>query len=148
MYKKHLILGIGIGIFVSSLIFYGVFKIYSSKISSEYINLNLEEDYIIEKATDMGMIFFDTISFENSDGNKDENGNPVVSPENFVYVTIPKNSTAIEIAQILEDAELISDKATFTNYIIDANLQRNLHYGGFLIPKGATNEQLLGILTK
>lgn len=147
MYKKHLILGIGIGIFIASMIFFITFLVYQSSSINTPMAFEYEEDYIVERATDMGMIFFDKVNFQSSEDNVDENGNLVVSPDNYVYVTIPKDATAIEIAQIFEDADIIEDKAEFTNLIIDANLQRNLHHGDFLVPKDVTDEELLKMLT-
>ncbi len=144
MYKKHLILGIGIGIFIASLVFFCAFYIYNSRIViSDEVDVN--EDYIIEKATDMGMIFFDRLQFQ--DGQTTEDGTMVVSPDEFVYVSIPKNAMAVEVADILVEAGLVTDKTQFINYLIDANLTRSLKFGDFLIPKDATPEEIATMLT-
>ncbi len=151
MYKKHIILGIGIGVFISSLIFFISFFIYQYTVVDDLVTMDYSDDYIVERATDMGMIFFDRIDFEtttvtNEDGTTSEE--VAVDPEEYVYVSIPKDATAIEIAEIFEEAGLIEDKVEFTNYIIDENLSRNLQFGDFLIKKGKSYSELLEILTK
>lgn len=153
MYKKHLILGIGIGIFISSLICFISFKIYKLNSLENINSLDYEDDYVIDRATEMGMIFFDKVYFENNvskDATAENSGENeyVISPEDYVYVVIPKDCTAIEVANILESKGVITDKTTFTNYIIDANLQRKLNYGDFLIPKNISNEEIANMLIK
>ncbi len=145
LYKKHLILGIGIGIFLSSLVFFSTLKFNSAKAN---LTAEIDDDYIIEKATDMGMIFFDSINFSNekSVDESTESSNAITS-DNYVYIYIPKNSTAVEVADALEKEGLIEDKVVFTNYLIDANLTRKLHFGTFLIAKDATDEEIVNMLT-
>ncbi len=149
MYKKHIVLGIGIGVFLSSLIFLISFMVYKYTVVDNLVNIDYSDDYIVEKATDMGMIFFDRIDFQKPV--IDDNGtqeSAVIDPEEYIYVTIPKDATAIEISEILEDAGLVDDKISFTNYIIDENLSRNLQFGDFLIKKGKSYSELLEVLTK
>lgn len=50
MYKKQLILGVAIGIFISNLIFYISFNVYENK-------NNITDEYIIDRASELGMIF-------------------------------------------------------------------------------------------
>ncbi len=147
MYKKHIILGIGIGIFFSAIVFLISFKIYEMKVMSEMVKMDVTDEYIIDRATEMGMIFFDNVSFKNDVENTDGKGGIELAPESFVLVSIPKNSTAIEIAEILYAKGLVEDKVAFTNTIINANLSRSLRHGDFLIPTNVTSEELLDILT-
>lgn len=139
----------GIGIFFTSLIFFLVYETSKMNDINNEKNVEVTDEYIIDRATEMGMIFFNNVYFQKpttTDGSNVHDKQIVVSPEDFVYVTIPKNSTAIEVAKILEEDGLISDSVEFTNYIIQANLQRQLQYGNFLVPKNATNEELASIL--
>ncbi len=147
MYKKHIILGMGIGILISTMVFLISFKIYEVKEVNNLVNMDVSDEYIIDRATEMGMIFFDNVIFKNSVENVDSNGTIELAPESFVLVSIPKNSTAIEIAEILAEKKLVEDKVAFTNLIINANLSRSLRHGEFLIPVGVTYEDLLNILT-
>lgn len=159
MYKKHLILGIGIGIFISCTVFLITIFVSNSSVKTEEKFAEYSDEYVIDRATEMGMIFFDKVYFEkknaeiqdassteSADG--EENKPIILNPEDYLYVTIPKNCTAIEVSSILEDAGVISDKVEFTNYIISANLQRKLHFGDFLFPKNATNKEIVDMLVK
>lgn len=159
MYKKHLILGIGIGIFISCTIFLIVIFVNNSTVDTQTKYVDYSDEYVIDRATEMGMIFFDKVYFEkksaeNADASKSESidgaeNKPIIlNPDDYLYVTIPKNCTAIEVSAILEEAGVIDDKVAFTNYIISANLQRQLHYGDFLFPENLTNEEIVDMLTK
>lgn len=148
MYKKHLILGIAIGIFLSSIVFFCAYYSTKDKGIVENITSEVDDDYVVERATELGMIFFDKLRFQNAPETIEENGTVTVSPEEYIYVSVPKNATAIEVAEILEDAGLVEDKIDFTNYLIEANLTKNLQFGEFLIPTTATDDEIASVMTK
>lgn len=154
MKKTQLMLGVAIGIFISSSIFFISFQVY--KYSNNEITLanesleEIDDEYIIDRATQMGMIFFDKVLFEDEEDNDiktSSGGNITIDDDDYVYVTIPKNCTTEDVATILEREGLV-DKDEFINFVVNEGKSRDLRYGYFLVPKDATYEQLVDIFTK
>lgn len=152
MNKKQLILGIAIGIFVSSFVFFLSFKMSEISnnlpVSSNEKTMEIDDDYIIDRATEMGMIFFDKVLFENKGGLIDDDGDIVVSSDDYVYVTIPKNCSTEDVANILQREGLVEDKEEFVDFVVSENMATKLRYGEFLIPKNSSYEDLIELLTK
>lgn len=149
MDKKQLILGVAIGIFISSSIFLVSFEIYENSNNDDLIVQTEEptDEYVIDRATEMGMIFFDRLLFQDDDGTVNDDGDMVLSSDDYIYVTIPKGCSTEDVANILEREGLIDDKDDFADFVINKNMSRKLRYGQFLIPKDVTYDQLLEILS-
>jgi hypothetical protein len=61
--------------------------------------------------------------------------------------SVGDSQSAESIAQSLVDMDLVSDKQTFLNAVVNADAEKRLRSGTFTIPAGSTPEQIVAILT-
>ena len=61
--------------------------------------------------------------------------------------TVNNNESAESIAASLESSGIIPDQAAFLDVVYQANADTRLKAGTFSIPRGATSEEILSILT-
>lgn len=161
LYKLFLILGIGIGLLVSSLLNMAYPKI-------EYVSYS--EEQIIEKARELGMVSLKEV-LKINDEDKDEeekNENNEINEineeesntdefnteeleednDNTVEFVINKGENSEEIINRLYEKGIITDKDTFSKEVIEKNLQKRFIYGVYELEYGMDHETLLKILTR
>ena len=85
---------------------------------------------------------------EQNNKNNLKSENKESQSDNSVHaVTIPKNATEADIAGILMESGLINDPETFYAAIRNTDSTGKLKYGNFNIPNGATEEEIIKILS-
>lgn len=161
MNKLFLILGVGIGLVIASLLNMAYPKI-------KYISYTDEQ--IIERAKDLGMVSLkEVISItqdnreKNKENDEDENIEKEVASnaeseegiddniieENIVIeFVINKGENSEQIINKLFEAEIINDKDEFTSLIIEKNVQKKFKYGVFQLEKNMGYDLLIKELTR
>lgn len=146
---SFLLLGLGIGIILTNLIYYVNPKI-------EYQNLSDEE--IVEKAKELGMVFLkDSIQIDNikeetshieedyTDESKEEQ---VEEEQTEVEFKILQGQSLETIAENLYSAGLIDDVYGFVNYCKEKGMTRRFRVGTYNLVSGMDYEALLTTLIK
>ncbi|MDD2573172.1 MAG: hypothetical protein WCS98_00285 [Bacillota bacterium] len=67
--------------------------------------------------------------------------------DNSVPVAIPQGAMGSDVADILLDEGLISDKEGFETRLVELEMDRNIVYGEYSIPKGGTLDEIIKIIT-
>lgn len=171
MVNRNFFLGLGLGIIISSVIFYlsiivinktpvndnKVVEISNEEIISRAKKLGMvpisslpstnqnpiSDDEIIKKAADLGMVFI-------TEEKPQETTQPTQIPTQqlqLVDVRITGGSSAESVSKTLYDAGLIEEVSSFTKYIKDNDKATKIRAGYFKINKGSTFDQILTILT-
>lgn len=129
-----LILGIGIGIILTNMIYYVNPVI-------EYVECS-EED-IISKAKDLGMVFVKNNIETNS--NKEELNKAEVKKKKF---TVKSGDTLDEISERLYELGLIDNAKNFCQYSTAKGVAKHLRTGNYVISSDFDYETIIKILTK
>lgn len=150
--KLFLILGIGIGLLVSSML------------NIAYPNIKYmpySESQIIEKAKELGMVFLkeaiskndeksaeiDTTDVEDEVDNIEESTVPQNEDKHEVEFVINKGDNSERIAEKLLEAGIIKNKEEFIKEIIAKNAQKKFQYGIYELETEMDYESLIKILT-
>ncbi|WP_058485182.1 hypothetical protein [Defluviitalea phaphyphila] len=163
---KSLVIGLGIGIIVTSLFV----MIFTLKLKNEKETTLLTNEEIIQKAKELGMInpldleadkfvlsneeiinkarklgmeYTSTVDLQVY---KEQEGQ--VDIEEFVTVFIPKGINSEEMAIIFYKNGLIDSVEEFNSYLKNQNLTTINNGGYFDIPKNSDYEELINIITK
>lgn len=136
----YLLLGLGIGILFTS-------TLYSIFPNIEYIEL--DDDIIIEKARDLGMVSLkDSIDLEKPPKDKDDSevgdDHKVIE---YVDCVVEKGDTLEDVASKLYELNLIDDKEEFILFTEDKNLDKKFNYGTFQIKYNTSYSTIIKILT-
>lgn len=136
----YLLLGLGIGILFTS-------TLYSIFPNIEYIEL--DDDIIIEKARDLGMVSLkDSIDLEKPPNDKDDSevgdDHKVIE---YVDCVVEKGDTLEDVASKLYELNLIDDKEEFILFTEDKNLDKKFNYGTFQIKYNTSYSTIIKILT-
>lgn len=140
-----LILGIGIGIFITALLAIIWFD-------QPNVDNALSDQQIIEKAKALGMIdptegsYKQSITVDEKTHEETEKGSS--SQESFVVLTVNKGMTVSDVASVLENTGIISDADVFIDEVRKADLITKLQPGIFEIKKGSTTDEIIRLLFK
>lgn len=149
MNKLFLVLGIGIGLLVSSLL-----NMAYPKIKYE----DYSEEQIVEKAKELGMVSIkEAISMkerksEETDVNEEvadpiiEDNYPEEEDKHPIEFVINKGDNSEEIVDKLFEKGIIKDKEDFIKKIIEDNLQRKFKYGIYELEPEMDYESLIKVL--
>ncbi|WIV11272.1 hypothetical protein [Proteiniborus sp. MB09-C3] len=143
--KLFLILGIGIGFLISSLLNIAYPK-------TEYISYT--EAQIIEKARELGMISLKeaiskddekTPEYTSNDSEKD--ATPAEEDKHVIEFVINKGDNSEQIVDKLFEEGIIKDKEGFIEKIKEKSLQRKFKYGVYELELEMDHESLIKTLT-
>lgn len=141
----YLVLGIGIGIIVSS-------TLYSILPNVKYIELS--DDIIRKKARELGMINLkESINLDNSSKEKNQNKNEVATEnvlekDEYVIIEIEKGYTLEDVAKNLFKSGLIDNEEEFILLAEDKTLDKKFNYGKFKIKYNTSYSTIIKILTE
>ncbi len=149
MNKLFLVLGLGIGLLISSFLNIAYPRI-------KYIAYT--DSQIIEKARELGMVSLKE-SISNSHSNSEEeiaetsstdlekDNNHVDEKNHTVEFIINKGDNSERIVNKLFEEGIIKDKEEFTKKIVEKELQRKFKHGVFELKKGMEYDSIIRILT-
>lgn len=147
MNKLFLVLGVGIGLVISSLL------------NMAYPRIKYEpytEAQIIEKAKELGMVSIkeaitkndeETVETAITDLNIEED-TTTNEDEQIVGFVINKGDNSEQIAQKLFEAGIIKDREKFIDKIIEKNVQKKFQYGVYELKIDMDYESLIKLLTR
>lgn len=141
----YLILGIGIGVIVSS-------TLYSIFPNVKYIELS--DDIIMDKARELGMINLkesinlDISSKEENQIKKEVVPEKVLENEEYVIIEIEKGDTLEDVANKLFSSGLIDNKEEFILLAEDKTLDKKFNYGKFKLKYNTSYSTIIKILTE
>lgn len=164
-YIKNILLGIGIGIIISSSI---TTTFYSSNTESSF--QHLDDEVIIRRAKELGMSFTYILPIQNPKDEKEDmiddldqnstenNGDKSeTSPEGssekdtseifYVKVNIPQGYNSFQIASILEESGVLKDRSMFIKEVDRLRLSRRLNWGTYDINSNMSISDLIKLLT-
>lgn len=132
IYNFYILLGVGIGIIITS-----VFFMLNPKI--KYVEYSNEA--IIEKAKDLGMIpLKESI---NKNGNETETSGQIEEVE----FTISPGQSLVEITDKLFEKGIIENKEEFIQFAMDNNMEKSLMPGDYILQKNLSYNILINIIT-
>ncbi|SDZ05981.1 YceG-like family protein [Proteiniborus ethanoligenes] len=163
--KLFLLLGIGIGFVIASLLNIAYPKIKYTSYTDEQV---------IEKARELGMVSLkeaisqsqDSVEKNNEDdeekiidekletiieedlNDNDTNAEAVAEENETIKFVISKGQNSEEIINKLFEAGIINDKEVFTNLAIERNVQKKFNYGTFQLNKNMEYDLLIKALTR
>lgn len=159
MKLKYYMRGVGIGVFVTTIILVIAFS---------FVGNNMSDEEIIDKAKKLGMVeasktmtnsTLNTTSKNETEGNQTIPGATNPMPDNSsannntanvnndsVEFTITENDVSRTVIERLAQQGLISDEAAFNKYLNDKGLDNNLQNGTFKIKRGISEEELANLL--
>lgn len=148
----YLILGLGIGIILSNIL-------YSISPQIEYIDLS-DEDIII-RAEELGYVSIkekillkeDKIERDDEDTQIKKYDKEAIEEEKenleeFIEVKIIEGDTLEDISQKLLELELIEDKEKFILTVEEEEMDKRFAYGTFKVSTNANHNQIIDLLTK
>ncbi|WP_352418447.1 hypothetical protein [Proteiniborus sp.] len=143
MNKLFLILGIGIGLLVSSMLNIAYPK-------TKYISYT--ETQIIEKARELGMVSLKESIIEKEEknletSNKTSNDSDFVEDKRTIEFIINKGDNSEEIVDKLFKEGIIEDKEEFTKKVIDNDIQKKFKYGVYELETKMEYDFLIEVLT-
>lgn len=155
MRKIEVVLGTGIGIVAATLVIYIATLLQPPKISDTVATKEMTDYEIMQRASDLGMIFFDD-SYVFVDGNMSEEEvkniaesvekTPVVAEE-YVEIQVKSGYNSLDVANMLKEKGLVNDAEEFNRYLIINDADRYIRTGTHLLRKGSTEQELLNALT-
>lgn len=139
-----LVLGLGIGLLISS-IFYNIYP------KIEYKPITDQE--IIERSKTLGMVSLkETISQDKAKEKVDEDGESKEKSEKTmpeeIILNIEKGLNSEEIYDEIEKTKLIEDMETFKKLVRDKDLEKSMKYGIYTLNEDITDEELIDLITK
>jgi len=133
----YLLLGIGIGIVITSSIYF----VTPNEKYKEYTN-----EEIIKRAKELGMVSLkERISIEDKDNQPSEQDETI--PEK-ININIEQGDTTDIIAEKLFGIKLISDIGKFKSLVNDMKVETRFQVGSYDIDKNTDYENIIKILTK
>lgn len=155
MRKIEVVLGTGIGIVVATLVIYIATLLQPTKISSTTDTVEMTDYEIMQRASDLGMIFFDdsyvfvddSMSEEEIKSISESSEKTPVVAEEYVEVQVTNGHNSLDVAKILEEKGLVDNAEEFNRYLIVNGADRYIRTGTHLLRKGSTEQELLNALT-
>lgn len=155
MRKIEVVLGTGIGIVVATLVIYIATLLQPVKTLDTVSNVEMTDYEIMQRASELGMIFFDdSYVFVDSSMSEEEKQNiaenlektPVVA-EDYVEIQVNDGHNSLDVAKMLQEKGLVENAEEFNRYLIVNNADRYIRSGTHLLRKGSTEQELLNALT-
>jgi len=132
----YILLGIGIGILLTNIIY----DFYPKVEYKEY-----SENEIIEKAKELGMVFLkDSIKVDNPIQNEKN----IEDEQKRVQFVIEYGDYLKEIAENLYREGLIDDVDSFMKYVKDKGLDKKLRVGTYTLSTGMDYDEIINVLLK
>lgn len=128
----YILLGIGIGILLTNII-------YNFHPNVQYREYSQEE--IIEKAKELGMVFLKDVIKVESDTEEKEDSKKV-------EFTVEKGDSLTEIANNLHEAGIIEDVNSFVKYVREKGLDKKIRVGSFMLSPDMDFDEIIEILLK
>jgi len=137
VYNFYVLLGVGIGIIISSVFFF----LNPNVQYKEYSN-----EEIIEKATELGMVTIKEALNTNNEENirKEETQ---LETEREIKFTISSGQPLVEIANNLFESEIIEDKEEFIQFVKDNNMDKRLLPGDYVLKSNLSYATIMKILS-
>jgi hypothetical protein len=171
--NKKFFLGLGLGIIISSMIFYMSFIVINKTSSKNNKSVEISDEEVINRAKKLGMVAYKALpdtkqtSLSNDEliAKASELGMVFKTDEKIkeTSVTVSQTQASTEVqtleirilggsadenvSQTLYEAGLIEDTAAFTKYIRDKGKSTRLRAGYFKIKKDSSYDEILTILT-
>lgn len=138
---SYLILGIGIGILVTS-------TLYSNFPNVKYVEFT--DDIIIEKAKELGMVNLkESINLDNlSNNEKKVKDETVTEKEEYIKFEIIKGETLEDVASNLFNLGIIDNKKEFIQLAEDKTLDKMFNYGVYELKFNLSYSTIIKILTE
>lgn len=83
---------------------------------------------------------------ENTNQTKPEDGQD--TQDGHVQIEVRDGQFSDSVCKMLQDAGLIEDASDFNNYLVEHQYDHSIFPGTYDIPKGATYEEIAGLLTR
>lgn len=128
----YILLGIGIGVLLTNII-------YNFHPNVQYREYSQEE--IIEKAKELGMVFLKDVIKVESDTEEKEDSKKV-------EFTVKKGDSLTEIASNLHGAGIIEDVNSFVKYVREKGLDKKIRVGSFMLSSDMDFDEIIEILLK
>ncbi len=128
----YILLGIGIGILLTNII-------YNFHPNIQYREYSQEE--IIEKAKELGMVFLKDVIKVESDTEEKEDSKKV-------EFAVEKGDSLTEIANNLHEAGIIEDVNSFVKYVREKGLDKKIRVGSFMLSPDMDFDEIIDILLK
>jgi len=128
----YILLGIGIGILLTNII-------YNFHPNVQYREYSQEE--IIEKAKELGMVFLKDVIKVESDTEEKEDSKKV-------EFAVEKGDSLTEIANNLHEAGIIEDVNSFVKYVREKGLDKKIRVGSFMLSPDMDFDEIIEILLK
>lgn len=148
---KYYLRGLGIGIFVSTVILSVSFALKKPAMSDEEVIARAEElgmilpeeekDVIPTEQTDETDTEDETVQPEDT---KQPEGETVITQTEF---TVEVGESSNQVAQKLAELGLVDDAEAFNQYMVEQNYDSYVLPGTVVIPQGADYEQIAQLLT-
>lgn len=135
----YIILGIGIGIIVTSLIF-----ILKPKI--KYVDYS--DDEIIKKAKELGMVSVKEKIELNEEKDKRETDEKEDAKEEIILFRVENDDTLTSVADRLLKKELIANKEDFIQFAKYKEADKKLRTGDYKLEKNSSYNEIIKILIK
>lgn len=134
VYNFYILLGVGIGIIITS-----VFFLLNPKVQyKEYSN-----EEIMEKATELGMVTIkESLSTNNEKNIKEE------EIQKEMKFSIKSGQPLVEIANNLFESGIIEDKQEFIQFIEDKKMDKRLRPGDYVLNRNLSYTTIMKILSK
>jgi len=184
MTKKSLIFGIGVGILLMALISLGAYMIQRNShrnnladlratldattdeliialdTQAPQINIGLDDNVIITRARELGMIFADEIEMpivpESNEGEIDSdsasNGETqsaqvdTTIDGDYVWVNIPLHANSTQISELLQDSGVVVSANDFNQFLVENGYDRIVQAGNFRLPVGGDFDVIIDII--
>lgn len=128
----YILLGIGIGVLLTNII-------YNFHPNIQYREYSQEE--IIEKAKELGMVFLKDVIKVESDTEEKEDSKKV-------EFAVEKGDSLTEIASNLHGAGIIEDVNSFVKYVREKGLDKKIRVGSFMLSPDMDFDEIIEILLK
>lgn len=141
---KSILLGIGIGIILTSI----VSMIFMAGANSNAPKMSDSE--IIEKAKSLGLTEPSSIFDGTPEDSKKASADPVVQPQSAIQeisITIEEGDTSGSVGEKLLESGLIDNTKTFESELDHMELTSKIHIGQYKIKKGTDIKGIIKIIT-
>ncbi len=148
---KYILLGLGIGIILTNILYY-----INPRIEYE----PLSDQDIIERAEDLGMVTLKEnilineknkeINYDKNEKNSEELKQDIKNnkEDNIISFQVEKGDDLYTISKKLYEEGLISDKKDFEERVYERELSKKMHYGIYEINFNSDYDSIIDILIK
>ena len=130
-------------------------NILGSDLNTALLNKPVEDEVIIPKPETPDTIIIDDNDAPNSDDttiptetpSQNEDNEEVVEVVTDITLEIPKGSTAVSIANLLESKNLVDSSSAFLDRVQELKLDSKLKYGTFKIKSSYSTDKIISVIT-